>query len=100
MKLHPDLTIENILAGIRQGQVSAVGREMSATEAAEVNAKFQEFAQDPTKLRTLCAGCGQDEAMLDCFPCACGQFVCAQCREMETEGECNHEPPLLDIDPS
>jgi hypothetical protein len=100
MKPHPEMTTERLLQSLRDqmdgGEISVVGREGSSVELAEARAAMQAaISEHLTKVLALCPGCGEKKPLHLCNPCECGQMVCDACRQVETEGECHHEPPDL-----
>lgn len=101
MKPHPKLTSAAIVAEmLKPGAietVKAVGRVASPGEVVEAQEALRTALADmATKVKTICAGCGQAYPILDTTPCVCGQFVCAGCAAVEQDGVCEHDPSPMD----
>lgn len=95
MKQHPELTIADILKGMSSaGQVTKPGgAPIPQAEQVEATIALHTAAADPaTKVQVKCNACDTVVPILESTPCVCGGFICAHCRAIETEGECNHEP--------
>lgn len=98
MKLHPELTIEEIIKSIMSPEavesIKAVGREETPEERAKAQEQFIAFRGEmASKILVCCAGCSDEVLLTSSFPCICGQFICSACKESEEDGVCEHEPP-------
>ncbi len=78
------------------GDVSAVGREVSAEEKAEASAVLSHALADfANKVKVSCIACDVQIPMVQSESCVCGGFVCNACQAIEEDGVCTHERPEL-----
>ena len=100
MKPHPELTIEDLMTGLREAVSKdvlpePVGGSVTMEERAKAGVALAAAVADmATKVKTLCVACNDPYPLQDTTPCVCGGFVCQACRAVEVEGECDHTPDL------
>lgn len=97
MKPHPEMTIDDILEGIRsstpEGLSKVSGPPDSAEEKVAAFEGLKKALEDiENKIQVQCVGCDQPTKIRECTPCECGQFVCHPCRVIEGDEECKHDP--------
>ena|SRR5215467_8656191 len=94
MKKHPELDIKDMLRALlapenlpdREGGGSSIEERVFAKE------KTMEFVT-AGNVKVFCTACGQTVHIKNATLCECMGFVCDHCRELETEGVCEHDPP-------
>lgn len=98
MKPHPEMTIEMILHDLianigDQLPKPASGRPSSTEERTAMHDQMIDAVRNG-QVRFVCIGCLGDGPAVAMAMCACGGFICPDCRAVEEEGTCNHERAL------
>lgn len=101
MKAHPDLTtaaiLQDMMESLSPEDITKVsGGPETPQERVDAFESMKKALKDHfNKVRTICAGCGDDMPMAMAKICVCGGFVCPGCEKVEEEGVCGHERPEI-----
>jgi hypothetical protein len=90
----PQLVLEKMRTP-PDGLIEKDGRPVDVREDAAAKEALIRIAQDPKNITVHCVGCGGTCELLQSLCCACGGFVCPSCVRVETDDECDHQPPTL-----